>query len=99
MLSASGRIRIAGGGGGGGGKACEENELVYGKYYKPNYDSPDSGEWLAHAHKVLVNRYQALFFCPANFNIKIGPGYEARGCHAIIVPGEHFTGRHRNRRE
>ena len=41
------------------------------------HDSPDSGEWLAHAHQDLANRYQALFFVPANFNIKIGPGDEA----------------------
>ena len=39
------------------------------------HESPDSGEWLAHAHQDLDN---ALFFVPANFNIKIGPGDEAR---------------------
>ena len=42
------------------------------------HDSPVSGEWLAHAHKDHVHRYQALF-CPANFNIKIGPGDEVIG--------------------
>ena len=41
------------------------------------HESPDSGEWLAHAHQDLDNGYQALFFVPANFNIKIGPGDEA----------------------
>ena len=42
------------------------------------HDSPVSGERLAHAHKDLVHHYQALFCCPANFNIIIGPGDEAR---------------------
>ena len=38
------------------------------------HDSPDSGEWLAHAYKDYANRYEA----DANFNIKIGPGDEVR---------------------
>ena len=67
----------------GRGKACAENELID---YKPSYDSPGSGEWLAHAHKDLVHRYHALFFCPTNFNIKIGPGDEANAdLHLSII--------------
>ena len=54
------------------------------------HESPDSGEWLAHAHQDLDNGYQALFFVPANLNIKIGPGDEAsnglkRECCACVV--------------
>ena len=48
------------------------------------HESPDSGEWLAHAHQDLDNGYQALFFVPANFNIKIGPGDEAKGCVEVF---------------
>ena len=48
------------------------------------HESPDSGEWLAHAHQDLDNGYQALFFVPANFNIKIGPGDEANTVHRLV---------------
>ena len=51
------------------------------------HESPDSGEWLAHAHQDLDNGYQALFFVPANFNIKIGPGDEANINGASSVRG------------
>ena len=50
------------------------------------HDSPDSGEWLAHAHQDLANRYQALFFVPANFYIKIGPGDEAKNNCVFSLP-------------
>ena len=50
------------------------------------HESPDSGEWLAHAHQDLDNGYQALFFVPANFNIKIGPGDEATIILALVLP-------------
>ena len=51
------------------------------------HESPDSGEWLAHAHQDLDNGYQALFFFRANFNLKkLGPGDEARGsCYSVTV--------------
>ena len=49
------------------------------------HESPDSGEWLAHAHRDLDNGYQALFFVPANFNVKIGPGDEARMQHEVLT--------------
>ena len=42
------------------------------------HDSPESGEWLALAHKDLVRRYQAYFY---HFNIKIGPGNEVNGLY------------------
>ena len=49
------------------------------------HESPDSGEWLAHAHQDLDNGYQALFFVPANFNIKIGPGDEANMNTNVLI--------------